>query len=160
MDEIIKKAQKTIEILLGSLVGVLTLLCIWQVIARYFFKMPTVAEGELAQFGLVWMAFLGGTLAFARSEQLAFTLFHEIFKKKSPKTLFVLKIIVDIIVIIVLFGAMIIGGFSLVSKNMSQLTPVLQIKKGIIYSIIPLAGILSVFFQTAILVKTCKEGLK
>ncbi|MGL4524218.1 MAG: TRAP transporter small permease [Spirochaetia bacterium] len=159
MEKIVNTTQKCLEIVLGTLVGVLTILCIWQVFARYFFKLPTMAEEELARFGLIWMALLGGTLAFARSEQLAFTLIHEILEKKSPQALFGVKVGINIFVTIVLFAVLVVGGIALVKNNMQQLTPVLQIKKGLIYLIMPISGVLCVFFQANILRKLFKEGI-
>lgn len=159
MEKIIAGTQKMLETLLAFFTGALTLLCIWQVTARYFFKLPTVAEEELARFGLVWLAFIGTTLAFARGEQLALTLLYEIFETKSPLGVFIMKIFVNIIILFVIASVMLFGGWILVTNNMNQLTPVLQIKKGLIYSIIPACGIISLFFQSAIFIKVLKEGV-
>lgn len=160
MDKVVAIAGKVLEIMLGFFVASLTLLCIWQVVGRYFFQQPTMVEEELARFGLVWTAFCGSTLAFARGEQLSFTLLHEIFERKSPQVVFVLKIAVNIVILGVLFGVMVVGGWTLVRSNMNQLTPVLQMKKGLIYLIIPIAGLLSVFFQAVIFAKVLRLGVK
>lgn len=160
MDKVVAIMQKILELTLGFLVAALTLLCIWQVMGRYFFKLPTMAEEEMARFGLVWVAFCGATLAFAKSEQLSFTLLHEIFETKSPQFVFFLKILVNCIVIFVLFTVMVLGGWALVRNNMTQLTPVLQMKKGLMYLIVPISGLLSVFFQAVIFAKVLREGVK
>lgn len=160
MEKIIAGTQKVLEVLLAFFAGALTLLCIWQVMARYFFKLPTVAEEELARFGLVWLAFIGTTLAFARGEQLSLTLLHEIFETKSPLTVFIMKICVNVTVLFVMLTVMVIGGWALVRNNMNQLTPVLQMKKGLIYSIVPICGLVAIFFQSVIFVRVLKEGVK
>lgn len=160
MEKLVAGTQKVLEVLLAFFGGALTLLCIWQVTARYFFKLPTVAEEELARFGLIWLAFIGTTLAFARGEQLALTLLYEVFETKSPLTVFIMKVAANITILFVMLTVLVIGGFALVRNNMNQLTPVLQMKKGLIYSIVPICGIIAIFFQSVIFTRVLKEGVK
>lgn len=125
----------TVALVLGAL---------WQVFSRYVLNAPSTFTEELLRFLLIWVAFLGATYAFGTNQHLAITYFKNKFKGKQGRSL---QIFIDCIVILFIATVLVKGGYSISVSTMNQLTPILRIPMGVIYLILPVSGILMIFYQ-------------
>ena len=130
-------------LVLGMLSIVLTVL--WQVTSRYVLQDPASFTEELSRFQLIWIGLLGSAYAYQQKAHLGFNLIVQ--KLKGSPQRFVL-LLIECLVILFAVLILIIGGVYLVHLTivLEQVSAALEINMGIIYSVIPLTGILITFF--------------
>ncbi len=146
MKQIRTSINKVIETILAILMGVLTLDVLWQVFTRYVLNDPSPWSEELARFLLIWVSILGAAYVSGRREHIAIDLLQQ---KSSPENKRKIQVVVDIIIILFALFVLVIGGYNLVQITISQTSSSLQIPLGIIYLIIPISGILIIFYSVA-----------
>ncbi|GAE29470.1 TRAP transporter small permease [Halalkalibacter hemicellulosilyticus] len=136
--------NKGIMIFASILTVILVCGALWQVFSRYVLNDPSVFTEELLRFLLIWVAFLGTTYAFGSNEHLAITFVKNKLRGKKKKSL---QIFID--ASIVFFAALILvkGGYSITISTLNQSSPILQIPMGYIYAILPVSGVLIIFYQ-------------
>lgn len=117
---------------------------IWQVFSRYILGDPSTITEELLRFGLIWTTMLGASYAFGKNEHLAITGLLDKLKGKNQTAL---RLVNDLFIISFAGAVMIKGGLNIVSTTMTQLTPILQIPMGVIYSIVPISGVIIIIYQ-------------
>ncbi|MEW9670558.1 TRAP transporter small permease [Ammoniphilus sp. 3BR4] len=117
---------------------------IWQVFSRYVLGDPSTVTEELLRFGLIWTTMLGASYAFGTNQHLAITSLLEKLKGNNQKAL---RMVNDLFIIGFAGAVMIKGGLNIVAKTMTQMTPILQIPVGVIYSILPISGIIIIIYQ-------------
>ena len=117
---------------------------LWQVFSRYVLNSPSVFTEELLRFLLIWVAMLGTTYAFGSNQQLAIIYLKEKLKGKPKKSL---QIFIDFTIIFFAGLILIKGGYSISTATLNQLSPILKIPMGYIYAILPISGILIIFYQ-------------
>lgn len=144
---------KVIKFLLLILSTVLVVVVFANVISRYFLHFSLAWADETARFLFIWISFLGGILAHAYSEHMGF----DLISKSVPEKIGKLILIVSNIIVLIILGMIIKGGITMTIENFNWLTPALQISYGLVYSIVPISGIILAFQTLAkiyVLVKT------
>jgi len=139
-----------IEKLLGALVGLLMALMVldvtWQVTTRFILTEPSSYTEELARFLLVWIGLLGAAYAYRKKAHLGLDILSQKLEGMAKR-----KLDIFISVVCALFACviMIYGGSKLVllTLDLGQTSPALQVKIGYVYSVIPLSGMLIVLFS-------------
>ncbi|MGY4691628.1 TRAP transporter small permease [Salibacterium sp. K-3] len=116
----------------------------WQVFTRYVIGDPSVYTTELLKFLLMWVALLGAAYAFSKNEHLAIVFLKNKLKDKKALSL---QWLIDGLVIAFCIAVLIVGGWDLATSTMGQTTPILGIPMGWVYMILPISGVLIVFFQ-------------
>ncbi|MDR2860474.1 MAG: TRAP transporter small permease [Elusimicrobiota bacterium] len=137
-----KFMDKTIFNILSIVLGIMVIMVVAQVFARFILNNPSMVVEELLRFSLIWAVMLGAISAFIRKEHIALTLFID---KAPAKVHKVLSLIINIIIIAFLGIVMVYGGTRLCAATMKQITPLLNIPMGFVYSIIPISGTLMTF---------------
>ena len=119
---------------------------IWQVFTRFFTDSPSSFTDELARYLMVWLGLLGAAYVAGKNEHVAIDL---IAKKASTKGQQLIAQLIRLSVLSFAFFVMVIGGGRLVyiTFKLEQFSPALQIPLAAIYSVIPLSGILIVFYK-------------
>lgn len=146
MKQIRIKVNKIIErflvlILVGMLLNV-----IWQVFTRFFTSSPSAFTNELARYLMIWLGILGAAYISGKQEHVAI----DFFVKKLNNSL---RRFIDRFVLLSIlsfaFFVMIIGGINLVyiTLKLEQYSPSLQIPLALVYSIIPISGLLIIFYK-------------
>ena len=144
MEEIRNKINKII-ILFSSFVLVLLVLAVtWQVISRYVLNSPSTFTDELSRFSLIWIGLLGATYSFGVKAHLSIDL---ILTRIKGKKQILLKLFIAILVLLLVLLVQIIGGGQLSFNTMGQLSPSLQIPMGVVYSILPLSGVINLLYM-------------
>ncbi len=145
-DIIFNKLCRIMEILLISIFGLLVVDVLSQVFSRYILNTSFAFTEELARFSLIWLSVLGAAYLNGKREHLSMDfLYKKISKKYQKKTL----LFIEVCIFLFAFIVMVIGGFNLVytTLHLEQLSGTLRIPLGYIYAILPLSGLLIMFFS-------------
>jgi len=145
MDSIFLKVKKGLEFLLVTIFIILVVDVVWQVIARYA-QISSGFTEELSRFLLIWLTALATAYSRSYKGQMAIDF---LFNKCQPKTQFYLSLFIEIIIAVFALVVMIIGGINLVyiTLKLGQFSPSLNLPMGVVYSIVPVSGLLIVFFS-------------
>ncbi|MCM2374257.1 TRAP transporter small permease [Aporhodopirellula aestuarii] len=139
------------------LIAAMTLLVfdvVWGVLTRYVGGEQASWTEELARFLLIWVALLGGAVAFETKSHLGVDYFVAKFEESVRKSV---KLFSHVVVLFFAVSIFIIGGGRVVydALALDQTTPALGWKMGHIYLAIPIAG----FFMTLFTVSNLMETL-
>ncbi|WP_298496002.1 TRAP transporter small permease [uncultured Algibacter sp.] len=145
-DVIFDKACKVMEIILVIIFGLLVIDVLGQVFSRYILNTSFAFTEELARFSLIWMSILGAAYLNAKRLHLSMDF---LYQKFSPKTRKKALIFIEICVFAFALIVMVIGGFNLVytTLHLGQLSGTLRIPLGYIYAILPVSGLLIMWFS-------------
>ena len=122
----------------------MVLMVTYQVIARYFFKSPSSVTEVLTRYCFVWLIIISATYMFGQREHINIS----VIKDKLPKTpKMIVSIIIELVTICFAGLVMVYGGFTITKMNLVQLDTILHIPTGVIYSIIPICGVIIIFYS-------------
>lgn len=146
MKQIRSQLDKIIELLLVSILSAMVINVLWQIITRYFSATPSSFSDELARYLMIWLGLMGAAYVSGKKEHVSIDYF---LKKLNHKKRVLLNGIIGFIILFFAFFVMIIGGGHLVfiTIKLEQLSPSLQIPLGFVYSVIPLSGLIIIFYQ-------------
>ena len=146
MKQIRSQLDKVIELLLVSILSAMVINVLWQIITRYFSASPSSFSDELARYLMIWLGLMGSAYVSGKKEHVSIDYF---LKKLNHKKRVLLNRLIDFIILFFAFFVMIIGGGHLVfvTIKLEQLSPSLQIPLGFVYSVIPLSGLIIIFYQ-------------
>jgi TRAP-type C4-dicarboxylate transport system permease small subunit len=140
------KVNKIIERFLVLILVGMVLNVIWQVFTRFLTSSPSAFTNELARYLMIWLGILGAAYISGKQEHVAIDFFVKKFNNSLRRFIdrFVLFSILSFA-----FFVMIIGGFNLVyiTLKLEQYSPSLQIPLALVYSIIPISGLLIIFYK-------------
>lgn len=130
------------------IMSIMVLNVLWQVFTRYVTGDPSSFTDELARYLMIWIGVLGAAYVSGRNLHVAIDILPKRQKKKTQKNL---KIIVTILIILFVFFAFVIGGSRLVyiSYVLGQQSPALQLPLAVVYIIIPISGILIMYYKAS-----------
>lgn len=131
-----------LRFLLSFGMSFLVLLALWQVFTRYVLGDPSIFTEELLRYVMIWSAMFGIVLAFCTKEHLAMSLFT-----KHLNDLKSVNLMIHFFPLIFALFVMVIGGCELSLNNRHQLSPILGLSMGVVYSVIPLSGLMIVLIK-------------
>lgn len=152
MQKITAIISQILGVILILLMALMVLDVTWQVFTRFILKNPSSFTEELAGFLLIWIGLLGASYAYYTRAHLGIdVLTYKLtgFKKQ------VVEVLINLIVLGFALFVMVIGGMRLVNITftLKQISPALGIAMGYIYLVIPIAGILVIYFATYFIVE-------
>lgn len=156
------KMKTKIDQLLGYflvlLMAVMTLDVLWGVITRYVLGSQASWSEELARFLLMWIGILGAAYAAGQRMHLAIDLLQPSLPVAQQKRLS--RLINGLIVLFVL-GVMLLGGFRLIyiTHTLGQLSPALRIPMSVIYAVVPLSGLIIIYYKILELIQPVVPGI-
>jgi len=144
--ELRNKIDKLLGNTLALIMAVMVLNVLWQVFTRFVIGTPSSFTDELARYLMIWVGVLGAAYISGRKMHVAIDLLPTKLNKEGQIKL---KIFVNILIILFCIGALIIGGLRLVyiTYILEQYSPALQIPLALVYLVIPISGILIVFYK-------------
>ncbi len=152
------KLKQTMDRVLGAvcciLFSAMVVIAVWQVASRYIFNNPSSISEELLTYSFAWTAMLSATLVFGQQDHMRLSYFAD--KLDSGKKLW-LDLAIEGIVFIFAVLVLIYGGISISSLEMIQTTPTLGVSMGLIYSIMPVSGVLIAVYAAIHIVNLYKE---
>jgi len=140
-----KYVDMILEAVVLSLLIILVLTVLWQVVSRFVIGHPSAFTDELAGFLLIWVGLLGAAYATGKKQHLAINLLHT---KLKPENQLRLEVFVNAIIIVFASAIMVVGGINLafITLYLDQISSALKIPVGLVYVVIPLSGLLIIFY--------------
>lgn len=148
--------DRILEKILISLMCILVLDVLWQVLSRYILASPSSFTDELAGFLLIWVGLLGAAYVAGQKQHLAIDL---LLQKSSPINQKRLGRFINVCIALFALSVMIIGGSWLViTRFQFQVnSAALQIPLGYIYLILPLSGLITLYYSIIFIVEPAEE---
>ena len=94
-------------------------------------------------YSFTWMALLSTALVFGKRDHMRMGFLADKVTGQKKK---VLEIAIELLIILFALVVMVYGGISIMKLTMTQITASLGVSMGLIYTIIPLSGILIVIY--------------
>ncbi|WP_419214078.1 TRAP transporter small permease [Maribacter sp. X9] len=134
------------------IMSIMVINVLWQVFTRYVTGNPSSFTDELARYLMIWIGVLGAAYVSGRNLHVAIDILPTKSNKKTQK---LLKTIVTLLVILFALFAFVIGGSRLVylSYMLGQQSPALQLPLAVVYVIIPVSGLLIIYYKLSDLKK-------
>ncbi len=141
-----RKVNRVLEIVLIFLTSILVLDVLWQVFSRYVLSSPSSFTDELAGYLLIWVSLLGAAYVAGRREHLAIDI---MLQRSGPARQRILRIIIQSVILGFSFTVLVIGGSWLVYTRfyLGVTSAALQIPLGYVYIVLPVSGLLIVFYS-------------
>ena len=143
LDKIKFVFDKILEVLGIICLSIMTIMIVYQVVARYVFNSPSAISEAMAQFLFVWMIMFGSAYVYGTQEHLTI----DILKDKFPPRM---NMIVEIITNICLFAFVllicVIGGYRYTTGQVKQIDAALHISKSIMYASVPFTGVITMYY--------------
>lgn len=145
MDRIISFTDRLLAWIMVTLMGILVIDVVWQVTTRYILGSASSYTEEIARFLLIWIGLLGSVYAYRKNLHLAFDYFSD--KVKGRRKIW-LGTFIHSLIAIFSFLVLVIGGGYLVQLTweLNQVSAALQIRLAYVYSVLPLSGLLLIFY--------------
>ncbi len=140
------RLDKTIAFLLVILLGLMVINVTWQVVSRYVFQAPSSFTDELSRYMLIWLGMLGSAYLAGQNGHLAIDILPQ---KLTGRPKVRLMIFIHVVIIAFALPVMILGGGNLVyiTYVLGQKSATLQVPLAYVYSILPLSGLLILYYQ-------------
>lgn len=140
-----KRIDKLLELALILLMGSNVLNVLWQVFTRFVLRNPSSYTEELARYLLIWVGLLGASYAAGKKMHLAIDVVLQGLGNKAKGWV---EIVIQVFIFLFSLFVMVVGGIRLVSitLTLAQTSAALQIKLGYVYLVLPLSGIVIMFY--------------
>lgn len=136
--------DKILEIISTIILGIMTVLVVYQVITRYVFNAPSAISEILSQYLFVWMIMFGSAYVYGSREHLTIDILKDKFNAKT-------NMVVEILANITLFAFIVLvcawGGYLYTMKSAPQVDPQLGVSKAILYSSLPISAVITLFYS-------------
>ncbi len=151
-----KRISKVLEIFLIILMSVIVIDVTWQVFTRFILQDPSSFTEELAGFLLIWIGLLGASYAVYTKAHLGIDI---LARKMAIAGRRVLDTVIYSIVILFSFFILVLGGLRLVNITftLKQISPAMGLPMGYVYIVLPLTGILIIYYSIVMIVSTFKS---
>ena len=141
MKIIVEKIDWFVARFVSFLMALLVVDVTWQVVSRFILNKPSVFTEEVALFLVLWISLLGAAYTYRRGAHLGLDILVE--KLEASKKIIAHKF-ADLVCLLFALVVLVYGGWELVKLNiqLKQTTAALQVSVWIVYSVIPLSGVL------------------
>ena len=138
--------NRLVEGFLIAILGIMVVNVLWQVFTRFFTNSPSSFTDELARYLMIWLGILGAAYVTGKNEHVAIDFFVKKFSEKLQK---LISSFISISVLSFAFFGMVIGGYRLVyiTTKLEQYSPSLKIPLAVVYAIVPVSGLLIIFYK-------------
>lgn len=128
----------------------------WGVFTRFLLGSQAGWTEELARFLLIWIALLGGAVAFGARSHLGVDYF---VGKLDPEANKLMAVVAHLVVLVFAVSIFLVGGFQVVRDSllMEQTTPALGWKMGHVYLALPISGVFMVIYTLENILETLRS---
>jgi TRAP-type C4-dicarboxylate transport system permease small subunit len=153
----IRLLDKLLKVLVTSCMALMVIVVTWQVVSRYALGDPSQWTEEVARMLLIWVGLLGGVYAYREKAHLGLDLLYQKVGAVGKRRL---DIITDISCGLFALSVLVVGGGSLVQLTweLKQTTAALGIPMAWVYAVLPLSGVLIVYYSIASLLMNKAEA--
>ncbi|KKY73717.1 TRAP transporter small permease [Klebsiella michiganensis] len=147
--------DRTIAAFSVAVMIALVICVVWQVFSRYVLNQPSTLTDELARFLMIWVGLLGAAYTVGAQRHLAIDL---LAMTLPPRRQALLSVIINLLIFIFVGSVIVTGGVKLIEKTLStsQVSAAMQIPMGYVYLILPLTGLIMMFYAVCFV----SNGLK
>jgi len=140
-----QRIDKLLEKFVAAILAILVVDVLWQVISRYVLSSPSSFTDELAGFLLIWVGLFGAAYVAGKNEHLAIDL---LVQRSGPARRKFLEIFICICIVVFAFTVLIVVGSWLVYTRfaLEVKSAALEVPLGYVYIVLPISGLLIVFF--------------
>ncbi|WP_076537072.1 TRAP transporter small permease [Shewanella sp. UCD-KL21] len=145
MQSLMSLINQLLEKVLITLMAAIVVVVTWQVFSRFILQSPSSYTEELARFLLIWIGVLGAAYAYKNKAHLGLDILVERIPEQSKWPVLVL---IELLVIVFAASILVYGGSLLVwmTLDLNQISASLEIKVGLVYSVLPLSGVLILMY--------------
>lgn len=138
------------------LMAAMVLNVLWQVGSRFILRSPSSFTDELARYLLIWVSLLGASYVTGKRMHLAIDLLPASLEGKKQRNL---NVLIHILVALFALLAMVWGGINLVyiTLTLRQTSAALNVPLGYVYMVLPLSGLLIIYYSLAGLTEKPEE---
>lgn len=146
MTKLYQNINRIIEFVLVLIFALLVLDVLWQVFGRYVLGRSFSFTEEFARFALIWLSILGAAYLNGKREHLSMDF---LVRKLGPEQMKRRMKIIEMLMFVFALVVMVIGGGNLVYTTLylGQISPAMHISLGYVYAIVPISGLLIMFFS-------------
>ncbi len=116
----------------------------YQIITRFVFNSPSTVSEELLTYSFTWMALLATAYVFGKRDHMRMGFLADKFSEGVQKAL---SIVSEVLIMLLAGAVMVYGGITIVKLTMIQSTASLGVPMGVVYTIIPISGVLIVVYS-------------
>lgn len=143
LDKIKFVIDKFMEVLNVIILGIMTVLVVYQVFARFILNSPSAISEALSQYLFVWMIMFGSAYVFGAREHLTIDLIRDKF---NPTVEMIVEILSNICLAIFILLVCVYGGYMYTKGQAVQIDPSLLISKAVLYVSQPVTGVITLFY--------------
>ena len=138
--------DKVLEWTLIVLMAANVLNVLWQVFTRFVLKNPSSFTEELARYLLIWIGLLGASYVAGRKMHLAIDV---VVNRLMGRARRLAEYLIEVSILVFALFVMVFGGIRLViiTLTLNQISAVLRIKLGYVYLVLPLSGLILLFYS-------------
>jgi TRAP-type C4-dicarboxylate transport system permease small subunit len=131
------------RIVIGTCMIVMCLSVGLGVVSRYFVGRPLLWTDEIARLALVWLTFVGGAQLFSYQHgHLSLTFLTDRLSARAQRYLGCATNVIELVLMLVVTA----GSLVFINLNAEAVTSALELPVYLVYGLIPLTSLVSVFF--------------
>ena len=134
------------------LFAVMVIVGTYQIVTRFIFNSPSTVSEELLTYTFAWMAIFSSAYVFGKRDHMRMTFIVDKLPKAQRK---ILEIAIEILIIAFAVVVLVYGGFTIMGLTMTQKTASLGVMMGVIYSVVPICGILIAIYGVLNVIDLC-----
>ncbi len=140
-----KWLDRSLAVLVATLMAALVLDVLWQVFTRFILRDPSSWTEELARYLMIWVGLIGAAYAAGRRMHLSVDLLPGALTGNRAHTL---RIFIESLVLVFALAALFAGGVRLVwvMLKLGQTSASLQLPLGYVYLAVPISGLLIAWY--------------
>ncbi len=154
--KVLEKIRKIIDVVLSSACAIIFafMVCIgtYQIITRFVFNSPSTVSEELLTYSFTWMALLASAYVFGKRDHMRMGFVADKLTGTPRK---ILEILIEILLMVFIGSVLIYGGSSIMKLTMIQKTASLGIPMGVIYTILPVTGVIIFIYGILNIIDLC-----
>lgn len=154
--KVLEKIRKIIDVVLSSACAIIFafMVCIgtYQIITRFVFNSPSTVSEELLTYSFTWMALLASAYVFGKRDHMRMGFVADKLTGTARK---ILEILIEILLMVFIGSVLIYGGSSIMKLTMIQKTASLGIPMGVIYTILPVTGVIIFIYGILNIIDLC-----
>jgi TRAP-type C4-dicarboxylate transport system permease small subunit len=146
MEKLTTNITKVLGWFLVVLMSAIVLDVTWQVFTRFILRDPSSITEELAGFLLIWIGLLGASYALYTRAHLGIDV---LTTNLTGMRKYLVELLINTVVLLFALFILVIGGLRLVNLTftLNQISPAMGIPMGYVYLVLPVTGILMMFFS-------------
>lgn len=158
--EVLQKVRKGLDTLVGGicvfLFAVMVVVGTYQIVTRFVFNNPSTISEELLTYTFAWMAMFASALVFGKRDHMRMTFLVDKLPDSKRR---ILEIGIEDLVVAFAVIVLIYGGFTIMQLTMTQKTASLGIMMGVVYSVVPVCGILIAVYGILNIIDLCSGNV-